>query len=497
MSRHIAALQISRFLVAALALYGCGGSELTLPVEPGVPSVITVLRGDDQTGTAGTPLPDSIVVKVTDSQGNPVPNQQVIFVVASDAPGGAVTPGAAMTGQDGTTSVRWILGGRPGTQQVVARVVNGDGEQPLEVRITAAAAVPPANANRLTLSEQPSGSVRVGSTIERQPVVQLRDGQGNPIARAGVRVTAAVASGSGTLQGTTTLPTDESGRAEFTGLRITGGTGPHVLIFAAEGYTSVASDPINVQAAPTTPPAPTPPTPTPPAPTPPAPTPPTPTPPAPTPPAPNQAPVAVNDEYNSVEGYEKTLSVGASEGVLRNDRDPEGGPLTARDASNPPNGRVTLRSDGSFTYNSDPSFFGDDRFTYRVEDAQGKSSTGTVTIHVAPLNDTPRFSHRGNVTVSSNSGAQRIEKWARSISPGADNESDQILTFDVSNDNPGLFTSGGQPAVTRDGPQSKTGTLTFTPSGQRGTANVTVVLRDNAQDGPRSSRPATFRITIR
>lgn len=470
MSRHIAALQISRCLLAALALYGCGGSELTLPVEPGVPSVITVLRGDDQTGLAGTPLPDSIVVKVTDSQGNPVPNQQVVFVVASDAPGGAVTPGAAMTGQDGTTSVRWILGGRPGTQQVVARVVNGDGAEPLEVRITAAAAVPPANANRLTLSEQPSGSVRVGSTIERQPVVQLRDGQGNPIARAGVRVTAAVASGSGALQGTTTQPTDENGRAEFTDLRIGGATGPHVLIFAAEAYTSVTSDPIEVRPADAPPPP---------------------------PPAGNQAPVAADDEYNSIEGYENTLSVSASGGVLRNDRDPEGGALTARDASNPPNGRVTLRSDGSFTYNSDPSFFGDDRFTYRVEDAEGKSSTGTVTIHVAPLNDTPRFSNRGDVTVSSNSGAQRIEKWARSISPGADNESDQILTFDVSNDNPGLFTSGGQPAVTRDGPQSDTGTLTFTPSGQPGTANVTVVLRDNAQDGPRSSRPATFRITIR
>lgn len=487
MSRHIAVPQFS-LLVAALALYGCGGSDLTLPagpVELGAPSAITVLRGNEQTGTAGTPLPDSIVVKVTDSQGNALPGQQVVFVVASDAPGAAVTPGAAMTGSDGAAATRWILGGTAGTQQVVARVVSDAAAEPLEVRITASAAVPPANADRLGLREQPSGSVRVGETFERQPVVQLRDGEGNALGRAGVRVTAAVASGAGTLRGTTTLSTDENGRVDFTDLRITGSTGPHVLIFAAEGYTSVTSDPIDVQAAPT-----------PPAPTPPAPTPPAPTPPAPTPPAENQAPVAADDEYHSTEGFENTLSVSASQGVLRNDRDPEGGSLTARNASNPPHGRVTLRGDGSFTYNSDPSFFGDDRFTYRVEDAQGKSSTGTVTIHVAPVNDSPRFSDRGDVSVQANSGAVSIREWARNITPGADNESDQVLTFDVSNDNPGLFTGGGQPAVTRNGPQSETGTLSFTPSGQTGTANVTVVLRDNA-GGFDTSRPATFRITIR
>lgn len=482
---HIAVPQASRLLFAALAVYGCGGSDLTLPaepVQPGVPSAITVLQGDDQTGTAGTPLPDSIVVKVTDSQGNAVPDQQVIFVVASEAPGAAVTPGAGMTGADGTTSARWILGGSPGTQQVVARVVSEAGTDPLEVRLTASAAVPPANANRLSLREQPSGSARADAIWERQPVVQLRDGAGNVINRAGVRVTAAVASGSGRLQGTTTVPTDENGRAAFTDLRISGGTGVHVLIFAAESFTSAASDPINVSPAET--------------PTPPAPTPPAPPPPAQPPPAGNQAPVAADDEYNSTEGFENTLSVSASDGVLRNDRDPEGGPLTARNASNPPHGKVTLRSDGSFTYNSDPSFYGDDRFTYRVEDAQGKSSTGTVTIHVAPVNDSPRFTHEGDVTVDANSGSQSIQGWARSITPGADNESDQVLTFEVSNDNPELFTSAGQPDVTREGPQSKRGTLTFTPSGRTGTANVTVVLRDNA-GGFDTSRPATFKITIR
>jgi hypothetical protein len=91
----------------------------------------------------------------------------------------------------------------------------------------------------------------------------------------------------------------------------------------------------------------------------------------------------------------------------------------------------------------------------------------------------------------------RREGWAQSITPGADNESHQILTFQVRNDNPGLFTGGGQPEVTREGPQSTRGTLTYTPSGRTGTANVTVVLRDNGGDDRETSDPYTFTITIR
>ena len=206
--------------------------------------------------------------------------------------------------------------------------------------------------------------------------------------------------------------------------------------------------------------------------------------------------MGVDDEYNSIEGYENILTVGASAGVLRNDSDPEGGPLTAGHASDPPHGHVSLNSDGSFSYGPEPSFFGDDRFTYRVEDAQGKTSTATVTIHVAPVNDSPRFTAGPDVKANADAGPVRITGWAKSISPGADNESDQVLTFQVSNDNPGLFTSGGQPAVTREGPQSRRGTLTFTPSGETGTARVTVVLRDNA-GGADTSDPQTFTITIK
>jgi hypothetical protein len=246
------------------------------------------------------------------------------------------------------------------------------------------------------------------------------------------------------LGGTTTRLTDGKGRAEFTDLRIEGATGSHVLIFAANGYTSVASDPIDVQL------------------------------------PPEQPPIALNDEYNTTEGHDRTLIVSSVDGVLRNDRDPEGGTLTAADASDPPNGDVTLSPDGSFNYNPVVDFNGDDRFTYRVSDPKGNSSTATVTIHVAPVNDAPWFAININPIIAPAGGIpQTVSNFVGSITPGAENEADQVLTFQVvGNSSPWLFAAA--PTVTRDGQGSGTGTLTFTPAaGVAGYSIVTIVLWDN------------------
>jgi hypothetical protein len=216
----------------------------------------------------------------------------------------------------------------------------------------------------------------------------------------------------------------------------------------------------------------------------------------------NQSPVVGDDEYNTIEGANHTLSINAAGGVLQNDRDPEGGPLIASDASDPPNGKVSLKSDGSFSYTPVANFFGDDQFTYRAKDETGSSSTATVTIHVAPVNDRPRFNDRGDPReVHSDDGPQTVSDWARDITPGAPNETNQVLQFVViGNSNPGLFTSSGQPAVTRNGAQSDTGTLTFTPSGGSGSATITVVLKDNggtANGGADTSEPHTFTIKVK
>jgi PKD repeat protein len=215
-------------------------------------------------------------------------------------------------------------------------------------------------------------------------------------------------------------------------------------------------------------------------------------------PPPNQPPVAVNDVYNTTEGGDHTLIVPASEGVLINDNDPERDPLAASVVGGPSSGRLNLRSDGSFDYTPNADFFGDDSFSYRASDPSGGSSTATVTIHVQPVNDSPRFSDVGGLTVLQDAGPQTVSGWAFGISPGAPNEADQVLTFNViQNDNPSLFASG--PAATRDG-TSGTGTLTFTPAlGVNGVANIVVVLKDNggtANGGSDTSAPHPFTVTV-
>lgn len=207
---------------------------------------------------------------------------------------------------------------------------------------------------------------------------------------------------------------------------------------------------------------------------------------------PNVAPTAVDDpSYTVLE--DGTLTVNAANGVLLNDSDPDSGPqsLTARNASTPSGGSVTLNADGSFVYTPNPNFNGTDTFTYQAFDGAA-SATATVTVTVTPVNDVPSFVSGGDVSASASGGAVS-QAWATSLSAGPANESGQTLTFtaEVPALDQALFSA--QPAVASDG------TLTFTPSGIPGQTTVTVRLRDNggtANGGIDTSPDQTFTLTI-
>ena len=80
--------------VVLLALGACGGGDLVLPNE-GQPAQVEGISGDSQTGTILEPLADSLVVKVTDRFGNPVPGIEISW---SSADGGDVRPASSVTG---------------------------------------------------------------------------------------------------------------------------------------------------------------------------------------------------------------------------------------------------------------------------------------------------------------------------------------------------------------------------------------------------------------
>lgn len=99
----------------------------------------------------------------------------------------------------------------------------------------------------------------------------------------------------------------------------------------------------------------------------------------------NQPPVAANDGYTTTRDV--PLTVGAP-GVLGNDSDPEGGPITAVLAAGPAHGSLTLNANGSFTYVPAAGFTGVDSFTYSASDGSLTSGTATVALTVnAPVTD--------------------------------------------------------------------------------------------------------------
>jgi VCBS repeat-containing protein len=203
---------------------------------------------------------------------------------------------------------------------------------------------------------------------------------------------------------------------------------------------------------------------------------------------PNVAPNAVNDGYSMLE--DGVLNVNSSNGVLKNDDDPDNGPqgLVARNFSTPDNGNLTTNGNGSFTYTPDPDFNGTDTFTYEAFDGAA-ASTATVTVTIGQVNDAPSFSLNGDLTVNAADGAFS-QQWATG-SPGPANESGQTLSYVVSVDAFGSLLFSDQPSI------SPSGTLTFTPNGFIGVATVTVHVKDSGgTPGVDTSGDQTFTITV-
>jgi Bacterial Ig-like domain (group 3)/Bacterial Ig-like domain (group 1) len=224
---------------------GLAGSPVTFTATatPGAASGVSIVSGDNQTGPVRTELPSDLVVQVLDASSNPVAGVAVAWVVG--AGGGSITPTTSVTDATGRTSAAWTLGPSPGANSVSA-VVSGIGV--VEFHATAT----PGAAARLRIDTQPSTTAVSGAPLGRQPVIQLLDAQGNEVRQGGVAVQVAIASGSASLSGATSVGTDGNGRASFSGLTLTGPTGTQTLRFSATGFASVTSQPISLGAAPTT-----------------------------------------------------------------------------------------------------------------------------------------------------------------------------------------------------------------------------------------------------
>jgi hypothetical protein len=139
----------SRALGAALALSAAAcGDQIAAPTSQPGPVRLLIVSGDVQTAPPGAELPQPIVVKVVDGNGDPVPNQIVNFRVVQG--GGSVFAGAALTNAQGLAQEHWTLGSSPsvppgsaGAQRIEVRAVDsGTGQKQVFGRFTAFALAP-------------------------------------------------------------------------------------------------------------------------------------------------------------------------------------------------------------------------------------------------------------------------------------------------------------------------------------------------------------------
>jgi VCBS repeat-containing protein len=162
----------------------------------------------------------------------------------------------------------------------------------------------------------------------------------------------------------------------------------------------------------------------------------------------NAPPVASDDTYSVDE--DATLSV-PTPGVLGNDTDAEGDPLTATLVTGPSDGTLTLNANGSFGYTPDPNFTGDDTFTYKANDSTSDSNVATVTITVNPV---PDPIHIDGVTVVEPAGGGPVGLYRKlellvslttDVSPGSFYDPDPNTGLDLH----ATFTSptGGQTTI--------------------------------------------------
>jgi protocatechuate 3,4-dioxygenase beta subunit len=191
-------------------LAGCRGESTGLIVGP--PARLEVVSGEAQSAPAGTQLATPLVVRVTDANGNPVPQQIVNFVVTSG--GGGVFAPAAITNADGTAQNLWTLGTSVAAPQTLeARAVDPTSGAPL-VFATFHATVAAGAATQVTRTAGNAQSGLMAAPLTDSLQVKVLDQYGNPVPN--VTVTWAAADGGTVSPATSTTRADGTTRAAWT-----------------------------------------------------------------------------------------------------------------------------------------------------------------------------------------------------------------------------------------------------------------------------------------
>ncbi|MBT5415686.1 MAG: tandem-95 repeat protein, partial [Rhodospirillaceae bacterium] len=172
-------------------------------------------------------------------------------------------------------------------------------------------------------------------------------------------------------------------------------------------------------------------------------------------------PEATDDQVSVQEDQASTI---LALDLLANDHDPDGDTLSISSVDNAVNGTVELDQAGNPVFTPDAEFSGTASFSYTASDGRGGSSSATVTIQVAAVNDVP---------IAAADGVAAIEDTPITIASSA------LLQNDVDIDSSDLSISAVQASVGAQVELDPDGNVLFTPEADfTGDAAFTYTVSD-------------------
>ena len=208
------------------------GTSQLIMTQAGAPTQFSV-AATNTTPVAGAQV--QVSAQLLDASGNAVPVAGQSVAWTKSDPNGVLSSATSVTNSAGVATVTLTTHTVTNTSTTVTATSGAiSGTSPTITTVAGPM-------TQLTLTLTPSATAQSGVPFTQQPVVQLRDAQGNTVAQANVSVTATITAGGGTLGGVTLVQTDASGVATFTDLSLSGNSGGRTLTFSASGVSSATA----------------------------------------------------------------------------------------------------------------------------------------------------------------------------------------------------------------------------------------------------------------
>lgn len=198
--------------------------DFPLTITPGPPGKITLTQGNNQTGKPGAQLSEALVIQITDSFGNVLPDTPVTWSVLSSGVPATLQQASSATNSSGTASTLVTLGSTVGVAIIQVTAGSASASFSVTVASTAASIQPVSGNNQNTF---------VGTAFTSPLIVKVVDALGNGV--PGAPVTFAVSSGSAVVA-TPTTTTDATGAAST--VVTAGSTAGNISIVATSGAFS-------------------------------------------------------------------------------------------------------------------------------------------------------------------------------------------------------------------------------------------------------------------